>query len=285
MIYRSDYLVGCAWGTNLRTSATIEKNWGVGVSATGKLGMVLGGVALSCMLAACGSSKNIKQGSEEFSISEGDYIEALSLQDDAMYFEAIKKWEEVLDDEPRFAQGHFNVALIYDQLNLVPEAIEHYEMAVRWSEEHKDLPEARALYNLHLGAAYIRGGLVDEALKALKDSLAIDQFNPYVHFNLSSAYLARKNYDKGLLHADTAVDLAAIPAGNDLDESVDRVQLGRFILRQAECHLVRQEWAKARTALERAKMQCKVQASPAMWDTLNKGEEAAKKNEGESDKG
>lgn len=244
--------------------------------ANRKLGVLLGGLALVCMLSACGSSRAVKQGTEEFSIDQDAYLEALSLQDDGMYFEAIKAWQTVLESEPRWALGHFNLALIYDQLNLVPEAIEHYEMAVRWSEEHNDDANARALYNLHLGAAYIRASLPSEAVDALKKSLATEQFNPYVHFNLSSAYIMRKDFERALLHADSAVDLAAKPGPGGLDESVDRQQLGRFILRQAECHLERGEYEKARTALLRARKQCATEAAPRVWEQLRKAEEAAK---------
>ncbi|MBX3460475.1 MAG: tetratricopeptide repeat protein [Planctomycetes bacterium] len=250
-----------------------------------KFGVLLGGFALVCMVAACGSSRKIKQGSEEFSIDEGAYLEAMSLQDDGMYFEAIKAWQTVLKDEPRWALGNFNIALIYDQLNLVPEAIEHYELAVRWSEEHNDDANARALYNLHLGAAYVRASLPKEAVDALKKALATDQFNPYVHFNLSSAYIMRKDYDRALMHADSAVDLAAKPGPGGLDESVDRAELGKFILRQAECHLERGEWEKARTALMRARKQCNVEATPRMWDAIKNGEAAAKAAEKEGSEG
>ena len=127
-------------------------------------------VAAALLISACASGKSIKQGYESFSVSESKYYEALSFQDNGQYFEAIQSWAELLKDEPRFAQGHFNLALIYDQLNMVPEAIEHYELAITSAERtnkpdgSNDQPEENqadtrasiALYNLHLGAAYLR---------------------------------------------------------------------------------------------------------------------------------
>lgn len=256
------------------------------VNASKKLVMAAAVLAMIVVMSACASGKTVKQGAEEFSISEDKYYEALSLQDDGQYFEAITAWSEVLADEPRFAQGQFNLGLIYDKLNLVPEAIEHYELAVQAAEDSRDMvsgdrqaaepkdatDSSIALYNLHLGAAYLRSGLVDEAIDSLKKALTGDPYNPTVHYNLSAAYMARKNYDNALLAADTAVDLLSKPdskRSDGLDEEVDRERLGNYLLRQAACHLAREEWDKARSSLERAEKQCGADIPAAMWEQLD----------------
>ncbi|MBZ0134883.1 MAG: tetratricopeptide repeat protein [Planctomycetes bacterium] len=238
----------------------------------------ISGIALAVaalVVSACASGKTIKQGTEEFSILEGKYYEALSLQDNGQYFEAIEAWSEVLDDEPRFAQGHFNLGLIYDNLNMVPEAIEKYEIAVRITEDIK--PDI-GIYSLHLGAAYLRSGLVDEGIDALTKALEIDPYNPAIHYNLSAAYLAKSNYDDALRHADTAVDLYAQPDSKRTDglaQDVDRARLGNYLLRQARCHVEREEWDKAKSTLERAKKQCNVDSPRDMMTKIEAAEEAA----------
>jgi tetratricopeptide (TPR) repeat protein len=237
-------------------------------------------VAMACLLAACGSSsKRIQQGGERLYINEGLYFEALALYDGGKFFEAIRAWKDLLDDEPRFAMGHFNLGLIYDELHMVPEAIEHYQRAA-WLVE--DLGEAhradQARYNWHLGAAYLRAGLEHEATTALEAAVQRDVYNPFIHYNMAAALMAQGNYEEGLLHADTAVDLAASPdprATSGLARTVDRNELARFILRQAECHLMRQEWEKARVALERSRDQCHVEPPASMWERLAAGEAAA----------
>lgn len=249
-------------------------------------------VAAALLITACASGKTINQGYESFSVSEGKYYEALSFQDDGNYFEAIQAWAELLDDEPRFAQGHFNLGLIYDHLNMVPEAIEHYELALRWAEEtnkpdgssaqreenQADTTASIGLYNLHLGSAYLRSGLVEEGLDCLKKANEIDPFNPTVHYNLSAAYLARSNFDDALTHADIAVDLYAKPDAKRTDKlapEIDRVRLGAYLLRQARCHVERKEWDKAKQTLQRAKEQCNMDTPRDMELKIKAADEAA----------
>ena len=249
-------------------------------------------IAAALLISACASGKSIKQGYESFSVSESKYYEALSYQDDGNYFDAIQAWAELLDDEPRFAQGHFNLGLIYDQLNMVPEAIEHYELAINWAEQtnkpdgsgdqreenEADTRASIGLYNLHLGAAYLRSGLVDEGLETLLRALEIDQFNPTVHYNLSAAYLARLNYDDALTHADIAVDLYAKPDSKRTDglaPEVDRVRLGAYLVRQARCHIAREEWDKAKSVLNRLNNQCKLDTPREMAEEIAAADAAA----------
>lgn len=262
-----------------------KKSGGV-VKTTKKIGMAVGLLAMFVTMTACASGKSIKQGAEEFSIPGDKYYEALQLQDDGMYFESIRAWSEVLDDEPRFAQGHFNIGLIYDKLNMVPEAIEHYELAVQYAEDSRDLigngnpaeedsaniTASIALYNLHLGAAYLRGGLVTEAISALKKTIKDDQYNPTAHYNMAAAYMAQNDYETGLIHADIAVDLISRPDGKratGIASDVDMTQLANYLLRQARCHLWRQEWDKAKACLERVKTQCKVEVPTEMQKQLD----------------
>lgn len=245
----------------------------------GKLGMMLGTLALALAVAGCGGGKTIQQGEETFSIDVGLYDEALSLQVAGEYYDAIRVWKELLADQPRFAQGHYNLGVIYDYLNLVPEAIDSYERASLLVAELGDAHKAdQALYNAKLGAAYLRYGMEIQAADALHAAIERDGYNPRAHFNMAGALIAQGNYDEGLIHADIAVDLFAVPDtrnASGLARTVDRNLLGKFLLRQAECHLVREEWEKARTVLERARKQCAIEVPATMWDRLNAGEAVA----------
>ena len=257
-----------------------------------KLAMAASLVLAFVLMSACSSSMSIKQGGEEFGIDGDKYYEALTYQDDGDYFEAIRAWAEVLADEPRFAQAHFNIGLVYDMLNMVPESIEHYELAVQNAEASRDLINGNnpaeesaadtkaslALYNSHLGAAYLRGGLVDEAIDALKRAETEDPFNPTIHYNLSAAFMAKNNYEMGLKQADIAVDLLAKPdakTSNGLSTDVDMDRLGTYLLRQARCHLVRNELDKAEACLDRVTKQCNVEVPADMLLELNAAKKAA----------
>lgn len=242
-----------------------------------KLGVAMLTGAMALVLGACGSSMNVKQGAEELSVSESDYLDALRYQDDGDYFEAIESWKLVIDDEPAWALAHFNLGVLYDRLNMMPEATERYEIAVNIADDKKLSPDL-AVYSMHLGAAYLRSGLTHEALAALKQAEQGDQFNPAVHYNLAACYMMMKNYDTAVLHADLAVDLTAQPSAQNetnLAPDVDRTRLTRYLMRQAECHIHRGEFEKAEIAIKRIKSQCKEDVPAGLWDLLNNRRKAA----------
>lgn len=256
------------------------------MNAIKKTGMAVALLAMFVGLSACASGKSIKQGTEEFSIPESCYHEALMHYDNADYFESIQSWTEVLDSEPRFAQGLFNIGLVYDKMNMVDEAISYYERAVsaqeesmiaeqgaEWKQERGQANAALALFNMYLGAAYLRVDLVDEALIAMKESLEYDQFNPSLRYNLAAAYMARENWDAALIEADIAVDLASKPDARNnslLSSDVDQIALGQYLLRQAECHAQRAEWEKAWACIDRARTQCKAEPSAQLFELMKK---------------
>lgn len=273
-----------------------ERNQGGVVKAAKRLGMTAVAVALGMALAACGSSRTIEQGNEYLSIDEEKYIEALATQDDAEFFDSIRAWSVVIKDEPRWAVAHFNIGLIYDQLNMVDEAIRHYEIAVSAMEDsirveayeevqpRKDIDAHLARYNLHLGTAYLRADYVEEAEMALLEALKYAPYEPALHYNLAACFMAKNQFDTALLHADNAVDLAAQPAGTEdgsnLAPQVDVEKLGMYVLRQAECHMARGEWDKAHVAMKRAKEQCHMEAPPHMWDRWHTGRAEAESDSG-----
>lgn len=238
---------------------------GVAVQKYKKLGLAVAAAAMTFFVGACSSTKTIKQGNEEFTILQDKYIEALALADNGKFFEAIQAWKEVLDDEPRWALGHFNLGQVYDKLNLMPEAMEHYELAAKLDGE-------QASYHLNLGTVYLRQGLKDQALASLKKAAEKDPYNHLAHYNLAGAYLAMSDQDNALMHADVAVDLYSRPdAKNEslLSEGVDRALLARFLVRQAECHLARGETEKARQCAERVTRQCRVNLPDSLKEKLD----------------
>lgn len=240
-----------------------------------KLGLAIAMAALGLFGSACSSTKTIKQGNEEFTILQDKYIEALSLADDGKFFEAIQAWKEVLADEPRWAAGHFNLGQVYDKLNLMPEAMEHYEVAAK-------LDGDQGPYHLNLGTVYLRSGLHKQALDSLKKAAEKDPYNHLVHYNLAGAYLAMSDQDNALLHADVAVDLYSKPDSRNesmLAEGVDRSVLAKMLVRQAECHLARGENDKARQCADRIVRQCRVELPSKLASAIEALPPAEKKPE------
>ncbi|MCC6575263.1 MAG: tetratricopeptide repeat protein [Planctomycetes bacterium] len=217
-------------------------------------GLVVGAalVLIGALSVGCAAGKTYTQNGEQISIDEGLYVKALNYQRDKDYARALHAWEELLDKEPRCALAHANRGKIYDALNMVPDAIQNYESAMRYDPSNTETMA-------NLGAAYLRAGRVNQALDILNDCVSKDPYRATAHFCLSGAYLEAKQFDKAILHADVAVDLVAVPSKtteSGLDPTVDRERLGMYLLRQAECHIERGEFEKAKACIARVEKQC-----------------------------
>jgi tetratricopeptide (TPR) repeat protein len=215
---------------------------------------MLGVAAITiCVTSACGSGGyTVKQGNELIDIDQALYNEAIQLQNKGNYLKSMTRWNDLLVDSPNFAQAHFNLGVIYERQNLVPEAINEYEIAVSL--------DANYLYHRHLGEAYLRGGFYDAAIIELEKAVELDRYSPHAHYNLAAAYMSIDNYDQALLHADSAVDLYAQPDSKNEDglaRGVDRRLLAGYLIRETECHIHRSEWDKANACADRIKNQCR----------------------------
>ncbi|MEE9311322.1 MAG: tetratricopeptide repeat protein, partial [Planctomycetota bacterium] len=187
------------------------------------------------------------------------------------FLKANTRWNELLTESPRFAQAHFNQGVIYERLNLVPEAISKYEIAVNL--------DANFLYHRHLGEAYLRGGLYDAAIVELEKAVEMDRYSTHAHYNLAAAYMSVDNYDQALIHADTAVDIYSKPDKKTEDgiaRTVDRRLLAAYLAREAWCHIERDEWDKANVSATRITDQCRQDLSDRLRIKLSDHKEATK---------
>lgn len=239
--------------------------------------LMLGVAALLLSVtSACGSDGyTIMQGEEEIDIDQTLYNEALGLQNSGNYLKALTRWNDLLIESPRFAHAYFNQGIIYERLNLVPEAINKYEIAVNL--------DANFLYHRHLGEAYLRGGLYDAAIVELEKAVEMDRYSTQAHYNLAAAYMSVDNFDQGLLHADTAVDIYSKPDSKTEDgiaRTVDRRLLAAYLAREAWCHIERDEWDKANVAAARITDQCRQELPDRLRIRLGDHErETAKKTD------
>lgn len=235
------------------------------VRELGKGMMVLAVLGLAVGM-GCAAGKTYTQNNEQITIDEGLYMKALNFQRSKDYARALHAWDELLDKEPRCALAYANRGKIYDALNMVPDAVDAYESAMRY-----DPLNTETMANL--GAAYLRAGKVNNALDILNMCIEKDPYRAVAHFCLAGAYLEAKHLDKALLHADIAADLVAVPdkkTESGLAPDVDRERLGLYLMRQAECHIERArvidesgkepaakaEYDKAKVCLSRVEKQC-----------------------------
>lgn len=231
------------------------------------ISLLLAGVVAS----GCGGGgRRVIQNGEELSINQDKFLKAIELQRKEEYFKALKAWDEVIKDEPRYSLAHFNKGLCYDRINYVGEAMACYETARRHDPKN-------SVILMNLGEIYLRAdNRLASAFDALKEAVEIDPYRPGIHFNLAGAYMRAKEWDKALTHADIAVDLVAVPsktAENGLDKSVDLRQLAVYLGRQAECHIERGELDKAKACLDRIEKQC--HEKPPLRLSARVAEEAA----------
>jgi len=101
-----------------------------------------------------------------------------------------------------------------------------------------------------LGATYIRAGLLDDALKALNQSLKLSPQNQQIYFGIADVYLTKRDYENAIVVLKMAfgvdptnnyarVKLAAVNIINSQQEKADRLLLDRFgTVEIAERHLV-----------------------------------------------
>ncbi len=218
----------------------------------GKGMMAAAFILVAALGAGCATGKTYTQNGEQISIDEGLYLKALNYQRSEDFARALQAWEELLEKSPTCALAYINRAKIFDRLNMVPDAIRAYEMARRYEPNNTETMA-------NLGAAYLRAGRVNQALDILNECITKDPYRPAAYYCLAGAYLEAGQLDKAVINADIAVDLVAIPSRtteSGLDPSVDRERLGHYLMRQAECHIERGEFDKAKICLDRVVKQC-----------------------------
>jgi tetratricopeptide (TPR) repeat protein len=102
--------------------------------------------------------------------------------------EAIEHYEEALRIDPDFALANNNLGNALLDTGRTPEAIEHYERAVRVS------PDNSAMH-YNLGGALLRTGRTSEAIEQFELALRIDPTNSSAHFD--PVIYARMHYTLG----------------------------------------------------------------------------------------
>lgn len=151
-----------------------------------------------------------------------------------MIAEDIVGYETMLKVDPRDAELHDDVALLYLGMGQAADAVRHFDAAAKLKPEsassHFNLGTALAQAGrfddavVALGAALVRSpnyglahanlgrillaqGRTGDALVHLREAVRIDGANPQALFGLSEAYAAVGDYDQALAMADRALKL------------------------------------------------------------------------------
>jgi tetratricopeptide (TPR) repeat protein len=100
-----------------------------------------------------------------------------------MYEEGEVEYLRAIALEPKNADFHNGLAILYGDKGDVDKAIESYQKAVELKPNH--------VYYLSLGIAYEKRGKVEEAIKAYQESIKIKPTFTYALYNLGASISGR----------------------------------------------------------------------------------------------
>ncbi len=119
-----------------------------------------------------------------------------------MATEDIAGYETMLRVDPKDAELHDDVALLYMGVGQMPQAVRHFEASVALKPD-----SAAAQFNL--GTALAQAGRFDDATAALRAALARRRDYALAHNNLGQVLLAQGKTGEALTHLQEAVRLDA----------------------------------------------------------------------------
>lgn len=119
-----------------------------------------------------------------------------------MTVEDIAGYETMLRVDPRDAELHDDVALLYMGVGQMPQAIRHFEASVALK------PDSAAAY-FNLGTALAQAGRLDDATAAFRSALTRRANYALAHGNLGQVLLAQGKTGDALKHLQEAVRLDA----------------------------------------------------------------------------
>jgi tetratricopeptide (TPR) repeat protein len=107
------------------------------------------------------------------------------------YNEAIEAFNHSLQLNPAQPIVHFNLGVIYGDLQQYKEAIKAYREAVRLKPDYP-------LAYFNMGNAYSDTGEYAKAIEAFREASQLDQIAPAAHYNLGVAYIELGQQDEAL---------------------------------------------------------------------------------------
>ncbi len=118
-----------------------------------------------------------------------------------MYANADLLYRTTLARNPACWMAHNNLANMLLRKGAVPQAIDHYNEALRWRPRYVE-----AHYNL--GQALLQTGQVDGAIAQCEAALTIDPKSGQAHNNLANALLRKHEFREALEHYEDALRTA-----------------------------------------------------------------------------
>ena len=156
--------------------------------------------------------------------------------------EAIEHYEQALRIKSDYAEAHYNLGTLLGEAGRVPEAIDHLEQAVRIKPNY-----AEAHYNL--GKALMVSGRVPEAVEHYEQALRLNPNNAEEHYSLGNLLLTLGKGQEAAEHWEQAIRIkpdyaeaynnlgAALAQADRFPEAIEQfTQVVRITPGDAEAH-------------------------------------------------
>ncbi len=127
-------------------------------------------------------------------------------------------WGDTVAKNPNNSLAQYNLGAALALLGRGPEAIGHYEQALRIKPDY-------AMAHNNLGTVYLQEGRVTEAIAHFEQSLQINPGNALAHWNLGTVFLQEGKVSDAIGHYEQAVRIKpdVAEAHNDLGIALIRV--------------------------------------------------------------
>ncbi len=123
---------------------------------------------------------------------------SLTIQRNYDYRSETAIWQDTVEKRPQNFRAHNNLGVALKIQGRMPEAIAHYERALRLNPDY-----ANAHYNL--GVALARLGRLPEAVKHWEDALRIEPDDAQVHYNLGVTLAQLDHLPEAIGHYEQAL--------------------------------------------------------------------------------
>ena len=130
-------------------------------------------------------------------IISADMADALCVA--CRYEEAMQKSKQILEMDPNFAVGHYELGQALEQKNLHDEAIVEFQRAI-------ELSGHSGAFNSYLGYAYAMSGRKEEAMKIVNDLQARHDQNPSADADIALIYVGLGDRDQAMISLNNAYE-------------------------------------------------------------------------------